>query len=102
MEIPRNVILDLLPLYLADELSPETRAFVKKHLEADPELAELASRQETAMRLPGGIPIPLTEEDKLKAYRRSKWLMALIIMAVALIIVAIFGFLIMTFLTSVP
>ena len=42
MEIPRNVILDLLPLYIADETSPETRDLVEAYLDHDPELARIA------------------------------------------------------------
>ncbi len=72
MKITRDVILDLLPLYLADEVSAETRALVEKYLETDPELAEIA---QAAIELPGDIPIPLTMEDKMEAYREAKRLM---------------------------
>ena len=34
-EITNNVILDLLPLYLAGEVSEDTAALVKKHFLAD-------------------------------------------------------------------
>ncbi len=44
MEISRNVILDLLPLYIADEASPETSALVEEYLETDPELAKIADK----------------------------------------------------------
>ena len=76
MEITRNVILDLLPLYLADEASVDTRALVEKYLETDPELAKIA-QQSAATELPGDIPIPLTEEDKMEAYKKAKLLMTL-------------------------
>jgi len=71
MEITRNVILDLLPLFLANEVSADTRALVKEYLETDPELADIANQTET-MELPKDIPIPLTEEDKMEAYREAK------------------------------
>ena len=71
MEITRNVILDLLPLFLADEVSADTRALVKEYLETDPELSEIANQTET-MELPKDIPIPLTEEDRMEAYREAK------------------------------
>ncbi len=71
MEITRNVILDLLPLFLADEVSADTRALVKEYLETDPELADIATQTET-MELPEDIPIPLTKEDKMEAYREAK------------------------------
>ncbi|MGB6423243.1 MAG: hypothetical protein WBF05_15525 [Anaerolineales bacterium] len=71
MEITRNVILDLLPLFLANEVSADTRALVKEYLETDPELADIANQTET-MELPKDIPIPLTEEDRMEAYREAK------------------------------
>lgn len=71
MEITRNVILDLLPLFFANEVSADTRALVKEYLETDPELADIANQTET-MELPKDIPIPLTEEDKMEAYREAK------------------------------
>ena len=98
-EITKNVILDILPLYLAGEVSPDTRALVEKYLETDPELAELAEKQRASIGLPGNIPVPLTQEDKLKAYKKSKWLLALTIIALAILITAILGITIMAFLT---
>ena len=74
MEITRNVILDLMPLYLANEVSADTRALVEKFLETDPELAQIA-KQSTAMELPEDIPVPLTEEGKMEAYREAQRLL---------------------------
>jgi hypothetical protein len=71
MEITRNVILDLLPLFFADEVSADTRALVNEYLETDPELADIANQTET-MELPEDIPIPLSKEDKMEAYREAK------------------------------
>ena len=71
MEITRNVILDLLPLYLADEVSADTRALVEGYLKTDPELAEMAEQAGT-LELPEDIPIPLTKEDRMEAYREAK------------------------------
>ena len=39
MNVSRNVIHDLVPLYLADEASADTRALIEEFLAADPELA---------------------------------------------------------------
>jgi hypothetical protein len=99
MEIPRNVILDLLPLYMADEVSAETRALIEKYLEIDPELAEIAE-QTAAMELPGDIPVPLTEDHEMKAYRKSKLLMILTIVILAVLMAAILGITLFTFLVS--
>ena len=99
MDITRNVILDLLPLYLADEVSADTRALVDKYLESDPQLANLA-KQSAEMELPGDIPVPLTEEDKMKAYRKTRWLMAFYIVILAFFITAILGVTLMVFFVS--
>jgi hypothetical protein len=71
MNITRNVILDLLPLYLADEVSADTRALVEKYLETDSELANVAKKL-SAVEKPGYIPVPLSQDDKMKAYRKAR------------------------------
>ena len=76
MEVTRNVILDLLPLYLADEVSADTRTLVEKYLETDRELAKIAE-ESAAIELPEDIPVPITKEDKMEAYREAKRLMFL-------------------------
>jgi anti-sigma factor RsiW len=45
MDVTRDVIVDLLPLYLAGEASPGTRLLVTDYLSRDPELAEQVRRQ---------------------------------------------------------
>ena len=70
-DITRQVILDLLPLYVANEASADTRALVEQYLDTDPELAKLA--KETQMTdLIKDIPIPLTEKDKLEAFKEAR------------------------------
>ena len=76
MEITRNVILDLLPLYVADEASADTRTLVEEYLETDPELADMAQNW-AKMGFPGDIPVPLTKEDAMEAYKEAKRLMFL-------------------------
>jgi hypothetical protein len=76
MEVTRNVILDLLPLYIGNEVCADTRALIDKYLETDPELAEIAEKA-TKTELPEDVPIPLTKEDKMEAYREAKRLMFL-------------------------
>ena len=71
MEITRNVILDLLPLYLADEVSADTRALVEAYLETDPELVRIAE-QARAMELAEDVPVPLDKEDEMEAYEEAK------------------------------
>jgi anti-sigma factor RsiW len=76
MKITRNVILDLLPLYLADEVSADTRAIVEKYLETDPELANVV-KHSARIELSSDIPVPLTQDNKLRAYRKAKRLITL-------------------------
>ncbi len=71
MEITRNVILDLLPLYSAKEVSADTHVLVEKYLKIDPELANVAKQLE-AMEKPQRIPVPLSQDDKMKAYRKAR------------------------------
>ncbi len=71
MEISRNIILDLLPLYLADEASADTRALVENYLESDPALAKLTERSAMTDLLED-IPIPLTKENQMEAYEEAK------------------------------
>jgi sensor c-di-GMP phosphodiesterase-like protein len=94
MEITRNVILDLLPLYSANEVSADTRALVKEFLESDPELANLAKQLET-MEKPRDIPAPLSRDAQMKAYKKARRRQTLyaIILGIVLSVLAICIFL---------
>lgn len=70
MAVTREVILDLLPLYLSDEASPDTRLLVKEHLESDSELARLATQWKD--RLPEPPPAPVNPEAQAVAYQEAK------------------------------
>lgn len=76
MEVTRDVILDLLPLYLADEASADTKTIVASYLEKDPELADIA-KESASLELPADAPHPLSQEDMMKAYKEAKRLMFL-------------------------
>lgn len=71
MNISRNVILDLLPLYIADEASPETRELIDQYLETDPELAKVAQKL-SAAELISEVPIPINKEHEMEAYEEAK------------------------------
>jgi anti-sigma factor RsiW len=100
MEITRNVILDLLPMYLANEVNPETRGLIEKYLETDPELAYQARKQKESLEFPADIPVPLTEEDQIKAYKKSRLQLAITIVFLAFLLVAILGITLMMFFVS--
>jgi hypothetical protein len=71
MDVTRNVIMDLLPLYLAEEASADTRALVQKHLENDPELAR-AAREMMGAVSSRDVPVPLTTETGMEALLEVK------------------------------
>ncbi len=71
MDITRGVILDLLPLYLADEASDDTKALVERYLKENPELADIA-RESEAMKLPQDTSFQLKQEDMMQAYKEAK------------------------------
>lgn len=75
MKITRDVILDLLPLYLADEVSEDTRAIVEAHLQTDPKLAQLveqAQQNDFLTNLDNEVAIPLTKEHEMKTFEKTK------------------------------
>ncbi|MDX9760371.1 MAG: hypothetical protein RBU27_14535, partial [Bacteroidota bacterium] len=57
--LSRNVIIDLLPAYIAGEASEETRRLVEEYAARDPRIAELLrSEARRAAPLPSGIAAP--------------------------------------------
>ncbi len=70
MAVTQNVILDLLPLYLSDEASPDTRVLVQEHLDNDPNLAQLAAQWKN--RLPEPPPAPVNPDAQAIAYQEAK------------------------------
>lgn len=91
MEISRNVILDLLPLYIADEASPETRVLVEAYLDTDPELAKIADKLSGAELL-DEVPIPITKEHEMEAYQEAKLQQRRYIITLVAVIAVVFLF----------
>jgi predicted anti-sigma-YlaC factor YlaD len=89
MSIPKEVILDLLPIYLAGEVSDVTRAWIQEQLAQDPALAEQARRMRTNI-LADDVPAlpPELEMVTLQRTRRTlasmRWLFGLAIACTAL------------------
>jgi anti-sigma factor RsiW len=79
MNVTRDVVKDLLTVYLAGEASADTRALVEEWLRGDPELA----RQVEAARrsdLPAvTLPAPSVETRALERTRRSLRLRAIVL-----------------------
>jgi len=84
-EITKDVILDLLPLYLAGEVSEGTAVLVKEYLEANPELAEIAKDMAKAESL-GKVPIPFKKDTALETYNEAKKWMTIRVLGLAVVI----------------
>lgn len=72
MNVTRDVVKDLLTVYLAGEASPDTRALVEEYLETDPALkADVAAARADGLDLPEGSPLSTTaEKDALERTRQ--------------------------------
>jgi len=88
-EITKDVILDLLPLYLAGEVSEDTATLVKKYLESDPELAGTAKEMAKADSL-NKVPIPFRKESAMETYQEAKKWMTIRTLGLVVIGAAIF------------
>ncbi len=84
MNVSREVILDLLPLYVADEASPDTRALVERHLAEDADLAQRA--EQWRKRLPLPPPPPHDADAAAAAYQEAKRRLANRVIALAAVI----------------
>ena len=70
-EVTKNVIMDLLPLYLAGEVSDDTSGLVKRYIEANPEMAEIVDKMTKAESL-NEIPIPFSKEVAMETFKEAK------------------------------
>lgn len=71
MKISRDVIKDLIPVYLAGEASADTQALVESYLKTDPELAaDVTAARGTTLGLPATRP-PTAEKQTLDATRQQ-------------------------------
>ncbi len=98
MNVTREVILDLLPIYLAGEASPATRALVEEYMEQDKELAQRI-RVQWAENLEKITPAALPPDLELRSLRRTraiigwqKWLFGFGICFTAIALTSQFSF----------
>ena len=71
MNVTREVILDLLPVYLAGEASPDTRALIEEFVEQDKELAQRI-RVQWADNFAKIAPAALQPDLELRSLRRTR------------------------------
>jgi anti-sigma factor RsiW len=70
MNISRDVVKDLIPVYLAGDASVDTRALVESYLKTDPELAnDVKAARDTGLELPA-TRTPTAEKQALDATRQ--------------------------------
>ena len=74
MNVTREVIIDLLPVYLAGDASPATRSLVEDYLKQDTELARRI-RLQCAENLAAAVPPALPPELELRTLRRTRSLL---------------------------
>ena len=81
MEITRDVINDLLPVYVAGEASADTRRLVEEFLKNDPEFARLIRDERTLELLNQPVELPPSDEKQALALtkrliKRQTWFLA--------------------------
>jgi hypothetical protein len=75
MNVTREVILDLLPVYLAGEASPATRALVEEYMKQDIDLAQRI-RHQWSENLSKVAPSGLPPDLELRSFRRTRTLLS--------------------------
>lgn len=70
MEITRDVIKDLLPLYISGEVSSDTKTLVEAYLRLDSELARAVAAARALELPPTPAPAPTGEKATLDETRR--------------------------------
>ena len=84
MNVTKEIINDLIPLYVANECSADTRALVDEYLQRNPQQAE-ELRRVMGTSVPQGVP-SAKSLDEVRSFREARrrlrrrtWLMALAI-----------------------
>src|SRR5690349_6168785 len=94
MQISRNVILDLLPVYLAGEASEDTRVLVEEHLQTDQELARIVAESKKTP-FSDNVSTPINKEtematlEKTQAETRRTIIISVIALTIGMVIVAV-------------
>jgi len=70
-EVTKSVVMDLLPLYVAGEVSQDSSALVKRYIDANPEMAEIINQMTKAESL-NQIPAPFSKEIAMETFQEAK------------------------------
>ena len=80
MEVTRDIVIDLMPLYQSGEASPDTRAAIEEFLRRDPSLAKIA-HDDAAAGVPAGAELERRSVALTRAtIQRRTWVMAIAIL----------------------
>ncbi len=71
MQITRDIITDLLPLFYSKECSNDTKLLVEEYLRANPDF-EQQVKPPLHDQLPGSVPDRLDEKNEMKALAKTK------------------------------
>ena len=92
MNVTRNVISDLLPLYLANEASVDTRALVEAYLATDEAMAAEVREQAASLLTPSS-PATIPTNLEVRALQRARtmlsWKKRLYALAIALTVLTL-------------
>jgi len=85
MNVTKNIITDLLPLYFSEECSDDTKLLVEEYLQKNPELKQQAKNL-SQNPFPDHIPQILKKEDEMrslvKTRRLLKWRSSVMALAI--------------------
>lgn len=84
-DVNKNVIMDVMPLYLAGEVSEDTAALVKRYIDSNPEIAEIVNQMKSAESI-REVPIPFSKEVAIKTFQEAKKWMVIRTLGLAFII----------------
>ena len=84
-ELTKNVIMDLLPLYLAGEASEDSSALVKRYIDANPEMTDILNQMAKA-ESQHKVPIPFSREIAMETFQEAKKWTVIRTLGLALII----------------
>jgi hypothetical protein len=74
MTVTRDVILDLLPLYFAGQVSADTKQLVDQFFETDPDFARMSARFDALIKARGGLPTG-SDFGERRALQRARLLL---------------------------
>ena len=98
MQINKNIILDLLPIYLSNEASRETKEVVEKYLAENEDVARIIQNQRESLNISSKIPVPLSRDHQIATYKKSRIQLVVTIFIAAMVLLALLGALVFMFL----